>query len=160
VSRNTRGGPLTDQQTVRMAIADTWIQLEQFRLQVLHAAWQVDRSVRTGDRTHARLARLHISAVKAATPGMLVDVIYRAMHLHGALGVSNELPLIRMWHSGPVLGVADGPTEAHKDVVARLLLKDAVPAQDTLFGSEHIPTRLAAAREKYAWFLEGADDAR
>jgi acyl-CoA dehydrogenase len=154
-SRRTRGGPLGDQQSVREALADTWIQLEQFRLQVLHAAWQVDRSVRTGDRAHARLARLHISAVKAATPGMLVDVIYRAMHLHGALGVSNELPLVRMWQSGPVLGVADGPTEAHKDVVARLLLKDAVPAQDPLFGSEHIPTRLAAAREKYAWFLEG-----
>ena len=157
VSRHTRGGPLSDQQSVRAAIADTWIQLEQFRLQVLHAAWQVDRSVRTGDRAHARLARLHISAVKAATPGMLVDVIYRAMHLHGALGVSNEMPLVRMWQSGPVLGVADGPTEAHKDVVAKLLLKDAVPAEDPLFGSEHIPTRLAAAKEKYAWFLEASE---
>ena len=164
-SRQTRGGPLSDQQSVREALADTWIQLEQFRLQVLHAAWQVDRSVRTGDRDHARLARLHISAVKAATPGMLVDVIYRAMHLHGALGVSNELPLVRMWQSGPVLGVADGPTEAHKDVVARLLLKNAVPAADTLFGSEHIPTRLASARVKYAEFLkaehlESAEDSR
>ena len=153
-SRRTRGRPLSDQQSVREALADTWIQLEQFRLQVLHAAWQLDRSVRTGDPAHVRLARLHISAVKAATPGTLVDVIYRAMHLHGALGVSNELPLVKMWQSGPVLGVADGPTEAHKDVVARLLLKDAVPAQDTLFGSEHIPTRLAAARRKYAGVLE------
>lgn len=153
VSRHTRGRPLSDQQSVREAIADTWIQLEQFRLQVMHAAWQLDRSARTDDPAHARLARLHISAVKAATPGTLVDVIYRAMHLHGALGVSNELPLTKMWMSGPTLGVADGPTEAHKDVVARLLLKDAVPAQDTLFGSEHIPTRLAAARQKYAAFL-------
>jgi acyl-CoA dehydrogenase len=47
-----------------------------------------------------------------------------------------------MWHSGPVLGVADGPTEAHKDVVARLLLRDAEPAEDTLFGSQHLPARL------------------
>ena len=111
-----------------MRSVGSWIQLEQFRLQVLHAAWQADRASETGDHAHARLARLHISAVKAATPGTLIDVVYRAMHVHGALGVSNELPLARMWHSGPVLGVADGPTEAHKDVVARLLLRDAEPA--------------------------------
>ncbi len=156
-SRRTRGGPLSDQQAVRQQLADTWIQIEQFRLQVLHAAWQVDRSAETGDRDHARLARLHISAVKAATPGTLVDVVYRAMHVHGALGVSNELPLVKMWQSGPVLGVADGPTEAHKDVVARLLLKTAVPAEDPLFGSEHIPARLEGARKKFAGRLtEGA----
>ncbi|GAA2401877.1 acyl-CoA dehydrogenase family protein [Actinomadura vinacea] len=159
-SRTTRGEPLSRQQTVRHALADSWIQIEQFRLQVLHAAWQVDQSVETGDPDHKRAARLHISAVKAATPRLLVDVIYRAVHLHGALGVSNELPLMRMWQGGPVLGVADGPTEAHKDVVARLLLKDAVPAEDPLFGSEHIPTRLAAAREKLAGTLGEAAGAR
>jgi acyl-CoA dehydrogenase len=153
-SRETRGGPLAAQQSVRQALADSWIQLEQFRLQVLHAAWQVDRSVASGERAHARLARLHISAVKAAIPRTLIDIVYRAMHVHGALGVSNELPLAKMWHSGPVLGVADGPTEAHKDVVARILLKDAEPAEDRLFGSQHIPARLAAAREKYAGELK------
>jgi acyl-CoA dehydrogenase len=153
VSRQTRGGPLADQQTVRQSLADSWIQIEQFRLQVLHAAWQVDRSARTGDPADARAARLHISAVKAATPGVLIDVVYRAMHLHGALGVSNELPLAKMWHSGPVLGVADGPTEAHKDVVARLLLKAAEPAGDRLFGSAHLPARLEAAQKKYAALL-------
>ncbi|MEU6541207.1 acyl-CoA dehydrogenase family protein [Streptomyces sp. NPDC047000] len=149
-TRRTRGGPLTDQQSVRHQLADTWIQIEQFRLQVLHAAWQTDRADRTGDRDDARRARLHVSGVKVATPKVLVDVAYRALHLHGALGVSNELPLSRMWQSGPTLAVADGPTEAHQDVVARLLLRDAAPAADPLFGSDHLPTRLAAARAKYA----------
>ncbi|MGW3565055.1 acyl-CoA dehydrogenase family protein [Streptomyces sp. NPDC000941] len=149
-SRRTRGGPLSDQQSVRHQLADTWIQIEQFRLQVLHAAWQMDRANRTGDKADARRARLHVSGVKVVTPKILVDIAYRALHLHGALGVSNELPLTRMWQSGPTLGVADGPTEAHQDVVARLLLKDAVPAEDPLFGSAHLPTRLAAARATYA----------
>jgi acyl-CoA dehydrogenase len=149
-SRRTRGGPLADQQSVRHQLADTWIQIEQFRLQVLHAAWHMDRANDTGDPADARSARLHVSGVKVATPKVLVDVAYRALHLHGALGVSNELPLARMWQAGPTLGVADGPTEAHQDVVARLLLKEAVPADDPLFGSEHLPTRLAAARAKYA----------
>jgi acyl-CoA dehydrogenase len=149
-SRNTRGGPLFDQQSVRQALADSWIQLEQFRLQVLHAAWQVDRAAATKDPQHARLARMHISAVKAATPKTMIDVVYRALHVHGALGTSNELPLSRMWQGGPVLGIADGPTEAHKDVVARALLKAATPAADKLFGSEHIPARIEAARKKLA----------
>jgi acyl-CoA dehydrogenase len=149
-SRRTRGAPLSEQQSVRQALADSWIQLEQFRLQVLHAAWQVDRSVLSGSRSDARAARLHISAVKAATPLVLVDVVYRAMHVHGALGVSNELPLMKMWQSGPVLAVADGPTEAHKDVVARILLAEVSPAEDPLFGSSHIPTLQEAARKKLA----------
>ena len=76
------------------------------------------------------------------------------MHLHGALGVSNEMPFMRMWQIGPALGVADGPTEAHKDVVAKLLLRDAVPAEDKLFGSSHLPTRLEAARKKFAGRLK------
>ncbi|HSA48507.1 MAG TPA: acyl-CoA dehydrogenase family protein [Yinghuangia sp.] len=160
VSRTTRGKVLSAQQSVRQDLADTWIQLEQFRLQVLHAAWQVDRSKETGDPAHAELARLHISAVKSATPKTLVDIMYRNMHLHGALGASNELPIIRWWNAGPVLGVADGPTEAHKDVVAKLLLKHAVPAEDKLFGSEHIPTRLAEARAKYADVLDGIEAAK
>ncbi|MBW8482629.1 acyl-CoA dehydrogenase family protein [Actinomadura parmotrematis] len=159
-SRRTRGGPLADQQAVRQSLADVWIRLEQFRLQVLHAAWQADRAAETGGRDEARAARLHISAVKAATPATLVDVVYRAVHAHGALGVSNELPLARMWQAGPVLGIADGPTESHKDVVARILLQDAVPADDRLFGSEHVPTRLEAARKKYAGILPALEGDR
>ena len=160
VSRTTRGGPLSEQQTVRQALADSWIQLEQFRLQVLHAAWQVDKANATGDRADARAARLHISAVKAALPKAAVDIVYRAMHLHGALGVSNELPFMRMWQVGPVLGIADGPTEAHKDVVARLLLRDGVPAEDRLFGSAHIPTLQEAARKKFAGRLKNVEAAQ
>jgi acyl-CoA dehydrogenase len=152
-TRRTRGGALTDQQAVRHAIADSWIQIEQFRLQVLHAAWTVDRADASGDPDDARAARLHVSAVKAALPKVLIDVVYRAMHLHGALGVSNELPLAGMWNIGPWLGVADGPTEAHLDVVARLVLRDVEPGEP-MFGSEHVPTRLAAAQVKLADHLE------
>src|SRR4029453_16817607 len=78
-SRTTRGGPLADQQAVRQALAEAWIRVEQFRPPGLHAAWQGDRAARTGDPAHARAARLHISAVKAATPGTLIDVVHKAM---------------------------------------------------------------------------------
>ncbi len=51
------------------------------------------------------------------------------------------------------VGLADGPTEVHKVTVARQVLRDYSPSDD-LWPSQHIPRRLAAAREKYADYLE------
>ena len=55
------------------------------------------------------------------------------------------------------MGLADGPTEVHKMTVARQVLRDYEPVDD-LWPSGHLPKRLAAAREKYAAYLE--DDAQ
>jgi len=146
LSRRTRGGLLADRQAVQHAIADTWIQLEQFRLQVLHAAWQCDR------HGYER-ARRYVAGVKVATPKTVMDVSYRALHLHGSLGASNEMPLVDMLLTGVVLGIADGPTEVHKDSLAKDLLKDHRPAEG-LFPTTHLPTRAAEARRRFAAVLE------
>ncbi len=98
-------------------IADSWIQLNQFRLQALHAAWTVDQKGAQGARTE-------IAGVKVATPTVVADISGRAMHLHGASGVSNEMPFDRMVMSGAILAVAGRPTEMHKTSLARALLKD------------------------------------
>ena len=47
-----------------------------------------------------------------------------------------------------MLAVADGPTEVHKVQVANAMLKAAKPAKG-LFPSEHIPTKHAAALERF-----------
>jgi len=146
VSRRTKGAPLSDQQSVRHAFADSWIQLEQFRLQVLHAAWQCDQN--GYDKS-----RHYIAGIKVATPKTMMDIAYRALHLHGSLGASNEMPFNRMMASGISLGLADGPTEVHKDNLARKVLKGYRPAEG-LFPTAHLPTRIAAAREKFAGRLE------
>jgi acyl-CoA dehydrogenase len=146
LSRRTRGAVLADRQAVKHAIADTWIQVEQFRLQVLHAAWQVD--AHGYDK-----ARHHIAGVKVATPRTVIDVVYRAMHLHGSLGASNEMPFASQLLMGVTLGIADGPTEVHKDTLARQVLKQYAPV-DGLVPSEHLPTRRAAAEQKYADVLD------
>ena len=75
-----------------------------------------------------------------ATPKVLIDVVYRAMHAHGSLGVTSEMPLMSMWQNGPVMGIADGPTEVHKDTIAKTVLKGYHPYEG-LFPSQHIPTR-------------------
>ena len=67
------------------------------------------------------------------------------MHAHGSLGVSNLMPLAHMWMSGPVMGIADGPTEVHKDTIAKQVLKGYKP-HDGPHPSMHLPTRIKAAR--------------
>jgi acyl-CoA dehydrogenase len=71
------------------------------------------------------------------------------MHLHGALGVSNEMPFTGMLISSMVMGIADGPTEVHKVTVAKQILKDFRPDND-LFPSYHVPKVREAARTKHA----------
>ncbi|MBV1894057.1 MAG: acyl-CoA dehydrogenase family protein [Ilumatobacteraceae bacterium] len=147
VSRRTKGAPLADQQAVRHSFADSWIQLEQFRLQVLHAAWQCDQN--GYDK-----AREYVAGIKVATPKTVTDIAYRTLHGHGALGATNELPLGAMLQTGIMLGLADGPTEVHKDNLARKVLKGYRPSAGEFFPDMHLPTRRIAAREKYADLLE------
>ena len=97
--------------------------------------------------------RKDIAAIKALLPGLLQDIVQRAMQVHGALGVSNEMPFSRMWTAGAALGLADGPTEVHKVTVARQVLRGYRPSND-LWPSEHTPKKVAAAREKFAAYLE------
>jgi acyl-CoA dehydrogenase len=86
-------------------------------------------------------------------PRVYHDVVQRAMQLHGALGISNEMPFSAMMVDAQVMAIADGPTEVHRQTLARLLLRDVIPA-DPLFGSGHLPTRAAAARAHVAARLE------
>ncbi len=147
VSRQTRSGPLGDYQMTQEKIADSWIQIEQFRLLVLRTAWKIDKY------HDYQKVRRDIAAVKVAMPQVLHDVVQRAMHLHGALGVSDEMPFVKMLVGAESLAIADGPTEVHKLTVARRTLKEYEPVH-TLFPSQHIPTRRAAAQAKLAELLE------
>ncbi|MEU4826710.1 acyl-CoA dehydrogenase family protein [Actinomadura citrea] len=149
VSRQTRFGPLAKMQMTQEKIADSWIEIEQFRLLVLRTAWLIDRH-----RDYKKV-RKDIAAVKAAMPKVYHDVVQRAMHLHGALGVSNEMPFAAMMMGAEAMGIADGPTEVHKITVARQLLRDVEPVEG-LWPSGHLPTRRAAARERFAEALEHA----
>jgi acyl-CoA dehydrogenase len=45
-------------------------------------------------------------------------VVDRAMQVHGALGMSDDVPLSPAWRQGRWLRIADGPDEVHKMVIA------------------------------------------
>ena len=147
LSRETREGKLASLQMVQEKIADSWIEIEQFRLLVLRTAWLIDKY------QDYKKVRKDIAAVKVAMPKVYHDVVQRAMHIHGALGISNEMPFARMMVGAQVMAIADGPTEVHKITVARQVLRD-YKAVDGLWPSEHLPTRRAAARDRYAHVLD------
>jgi acyl-CoA dehydrogenase len=147
LSRETQGGLLADKQFVQGYIADSYAQLMQFRLFVLYTAWSIDK------HNDYRKVRKDIAAVKVLMPSVLHDIAWRAMQVHGALGVSNEMPFHRMMLGASVMGLADGPTEVHKVTVARQVLRDHSPSDD-LWPTQHLPRKRAAAREKFAEYLE------
>jgi len=150
VSRFTQGSSLARKQSTLQSIADSYVELMQFRLLVLHAAWMIDQ----GNREAGRIG---IASAKIMSPRILKDIVGRAIQLHGSLGVSNELPLGQYWIKSAAQGLVDGPTESHQINLAKRLLKDAQPVE-TMFPSEHIPSRKAAARAKLAKYLEISED--
>src|SRR4051794_26627586 len=147
LSRETAGSLLADKQFVQGYIADSYAQLKQFRLFVLYTAWEIDKY------NDYKRVRKDIATAKVVMPTVLHDIAWRAMQVHGALGVSNEMPFTAMINGAAVMGLADGPTEVHKITVARQLLRD-YQATDGMWPTEWIPGKVEAAKEKFAEYLE------
>ena len=148
LSRYTKGEPLASKQLTQEKIADSYTQILQYRLHVLYTAWLIDKH-----KEYNREVRKEIAAIKAATPKVLQDIIYRAMHIHGSLGMSDETPLMTMWANIPELGVVDGPTEVHKVTVARAVLRNYSPSPG-LFPTYHTPELRLMAEQKYGHYLK------
>ena len=146
LSRQTRDGPLASLEIVQEQIADSWIELEQFRLLVLRTAWLIDRYQDYTPRPK------DIAAVKATMPKVLSNMAQRPAPAR-ALGVSNEMPFVGMLIGAESLALADGPTEVHKVTVARQVLREYKPV-DGLWPSAHLPTRRAEAQARFAELLE------
>ncbi|MEV2218546.1 acyl-CoA dehydrogenase family protein [Nocardia vinacea] len=147
LSRTTAGSRLADKQFVQGYIADSYAQLAQFRLFVLHTAWKIDKY------NDYKKVRKDIATAKIVMPTVLHDIAWRAMQVHGALGTTNEMPFFRMIHGAGVMGLADGPTEVHKTTVAKQVLRDYQPT-DGMWPTEWIPGKQEAARAKFAEYLE------
>jgi acyl-CoA dehydrogenase len=98
-------------------------------------------------------ARTDIAMIKYYGAKVLHDVIDRAIQAHGALGYSTDLPLEGMYRAARAARIYDGPDEVHRQTVARRILRDYSPPANEI-PTEHVPTRRAAAREKFAELLE------
>ncbi|MFF9781234.1 acyl-CoA dehydrogenase family protein [Streptomyces nigrescens] len=116
VTRTAFGKPLAQQGVVQEWIADARVAVEQLRLLVLKTAWLMDTVGNKGAHTE-------IQAIKIATPRTVVDILDKAVQLHGAGGVSQDFPLAELWAGARTLKLADGPDEVHQRSLARRELK-------------------------------------
>lgn len=122
LSRETFGEALARRQTVQNWLADSAIELYASRLMVLHCAWLIER----GDefRQEVSMAKVYVSEI-------LGKVVDRALQIHGALGYSGDMPLERFYRDARAARIYDGPSEVHRMVIARNLLKAAASGDGT-----------------------------
>jgi acyl-CoA dehydrogenase len=144
--RYAHGSLLAEKQTIQNWIADSAAQMQAARLMTLHAAWVMDTQ-------GPAAARTEIALIKFFGAQVLHDVVDRALQAHGSLGYSTDLPLEAMYRFSRAARLYDGPDEVHRQSVARQVLRGYEPPADEV-PSEHVPTRRAAAREKFAHLLE------
>ncbi len=144
LSRFTHGSLLAEKQTVQNWIADSAAEMHAARLMTLHAAWKMDKVGASGSRDE-------IAMIKYYGASVLHKVVDRSLQTHGSLGYSSDMPLEAMYRAARAARIYDGPDEVHRQTVARHALKRYTASE---VPSDHIPTRAAAAREKFAGMLE------
>ncbi len=111
-TRFAHGGYLAEKGIIQTWIADSRMEIDQARLLTFLAAWKMDTIGK-------EQARQEIAMIKVVAANVMMTVIDRAMQVHGALGLCDDIPLAKMWREGRSIRVADGPDEVHKMVIAR-----------------------------------------
>jgi alkylation response protein AidB-like acyl-CoA dehydrogenase len=111
------GKPLASRQTVQNWIAESRAEINGARFMVLDAAQKIDRK-------GASAARVDISLIKFHVAGVLRQVLDRAIQVHGALGITDDIILSHWYRHERGARIYDGPDEVHKTVVARHILRD------------------------------------
>jgi acyl-CoA dehydrogenase len=115
-SREAFGRKLSEFDSVGKHIARSRIEIDQARLLTLKAAQMMDE---VGNKE----ARQQIAMIKVIAPEMALNVIDRAIQVHGAMGVCQDTFLAGAWANVRTLRLADGPDEVHLDSIAKLELR-------------------------------------
>jgi acyl-CoA dehydrogenase len=109
------GKTVAEQGVIRQWIAEARLAIEQARLMVLKTAWMMDTA-------GAKAARREIAMIKAVVPKMTLEIVDRAIQVHGGAGVCQDHPLAQFWIYARSLRIADGPDEVHLESIAKIEL--------------------------------------
>ncbi len=112
--RRTFGTPLSERQAIQWWVADAATRIHACRLMTYDAAWKIDQK---------RDVRSEISMIKVFGTEMAWEIIDHAMQTFGAMGMTKELPLQLMASQVRNMRIYDGPSEVHRWVVARNVLR-------------------------------------
>lgn len=151
-SRVTKGESLAAKQLVQNMLGEMWMELEQLKLLVLRTAYKIDKY------NDYKKVRLDISACKILCSKVQADIARKALQLHGGIGASWDLPLAGMLIGGLTLGIADGPSEVHIQVVAKQMLRGYSGTKESYgdfpeYSSDNLKRE---AFDKYRSVLRGA----
>jgi len=113
VSRKAFHKRLADQGMIRRYIAESRIEIDQARLLTFKAADMMDK---VGNKA----ARSEIAQIKVVAPNMAMHVLDRAIQIHGAAGLSQDLPLAAFYAGMRALRMGDGPDEVHLNAIAKI----------------------------------------
>lgn len=108
--RVTFGVALADRQAIQWWVADTTMRLHAARLMLYDAA---DKQSRGEDIRH------EASMIKVYATEMAYEAVDHAMQTLGALGMTKETPLYPMWHRTRLMRIYEGPSEVHRQTIAR-----------------------------------------
>ena len=110
------GKPLAEQGVVQQQIAESRIAIDQARLLCQLAA-------KTIDELGNKAAAPYVSAAKVSVPRVALEVIDRAIQVHGGAGVSDDVPLAALYGWHRAMRIFDGPDEVHLRTIAKRELR-------------------------------------
>jgi acyl-CoA dehydrogenase len=111
--RVTFGQPLAERQAIQWWVADVATRLHAARLMLHDAAAKVDRG---------EDVRHEASMIKVFATEMAYEAADHAMQTLGGLGMTKELPLFHIWQRARIMRIYEGPSEVHRQAVARRIL--------------------------------------
>jgi acyl-CoA dehydrogenase len=118
LERRAFGVRIADFANVQDWIALSRVEIDQARLLALRAAWRMDREGNAA-------ARIDVAAVKLVAARLQTRVLDRAMQAFGAMSLTPDTPLARLWSWGRAMRFFDGPDEVHLRTIARSELAKA-----------------------------------
>lgn len=114
LNREAFGKRLSEHEAIQWMLADSATEIHAGHLMTMHAAWIIDQGL--DSRHYTSMAKLYVSEI-------LGKVVDRAIQICGSLGYSTDLPLERYYRDARAARIADGPSEVHRMVIARNVLK-------------------------------------
>jgi alkylation response protein AidB-like acyl-CoA dehydrogenase len=120
---DTDGGTLAGKQVIQHWAAELDAEIRGARLQVLHAAWMIDRH-------GAKAARDEIAAIKFTVANTLLRAVDAAIQVHGALGVTDDTVLAYWYRHERAARIYDGADEVHKTSLGSRIMRRYAPTQE------------------------------
>ena len=112
--RKTFGEPLSERQGVQWIIADCHTELHATKLMVRDAAVKLDRD---------QDARQETFMVKIYGDEMGFRVADRCLQLNGAMGLTTDLPIEKLWRDQRSFMITEGPSEVLRTALAKQILR-------------------------------------